>query len=230
MTGTIKTVLHCNSVFQPKHSVWVTQSWAKQSVFNIKKNPFVLPCTWIPSYVKKTLTKTKYFSLTEMTKPLLGSESHSFPGRRLKTPRLKSRGWHQNWLTNWIFSLASYFYTLLLFLISPLGMRLFTKLSPVYPTSAKTHTSGFVEGHQATMLEVRYVTDHLRAYPREPTPRDWHQSYRRKGEKMKVHCKGSLAPAVLAAGGLKKAPTHQPHASWSHTYTSDGVPPDPTDW
>lgn len=46
-------VLHCIPVLQPKHSIWVTQSWAKQSVLNIKKNPFVLPCTWIPSYVQK---------------------------------------------------------------------------------------------------------------------------------------------------------------------------------
>lgn len=50
-------VLRCIPVLQPKHSLWVTQSWAKQPVLNIKKNPFVLPCTWILSYVQKNKLK-----------------------------------------------------------------------------------------------------------------------------------------------------------------------------
>lgn len=51
------------------------------------------------------------------------------------------------------------------------------------PTAAKTHTGGFVKGHQAAVHEVRYVTDHPRAHLHEPTPTGWHQSYRRKGER-----------------------------------------------
>lgn len=43
-------------------------------------------------------------------------------------------------------------------------------------------------------------------------------------EKTEVPSKGSFAPAVLAAGGLEKAPIHQPHASWCHTYTSGEAP------
>lgn len=123
-----------------------------------------------------------------MTKPFLGSESHSFPGRRLKASRLKSRCRHQNWLTNsiffWLHTLIHYClgfgFFVCFFFISLLGIRLFIKLYSVHPTAAKTHTSGFVKGHQAAMNEVRCVTDHLRAYLHEPAPRGWQQSYRIK--------------------------------------------------
>lgn len=83
-----------------------------------------------------------------MTKPFLGYESHSFPGRRLKTTRTVTWEAGGDIKTGWSIPVFPGFIILCItvhFFIFPLGMRLFLKPSSVHLTAAKTETSHFVK-------------------------------------------------------------------------------------
>lgn len=91
-----------------------------------------------------------------MTKPFLGYESHSFPGRRLKnlkTCDLKSRGRHQNWMTNSSFSwLCTFMHHCSRFLFSIWYEMVYKAIFRAFCCCKNTHrslthtASGFMHG------------------------------------------------------------------------------------